>query len=100
MPKSSLNIGFTDLGKRKQVTFEMWSSPILDDEVDRIFEEGFSGNIPQKLGISGKGIGLFRTKNLLNKTNADIVVIKNCNKETRNLAGFDYELNRFVVTLF
>ncbi len=55
--------------------FEMISMYIYEDEIEEIFEEGYSGRIPKSIGANGSGIGLYMIKKLLALNGAEIEVI-------------------------
>lgn len=59
--------------------FEMISMYIYQDEVEKIYEEGYSGRIPKSIGANGNGIGLYMIKKLLslNEANIEIIVGQN-----------------------
>ncbi len=71
--------------------FEMVSRYIDSDEINLIFEDGYSGK--HSAGKSGNGIGMFYTKKALNIVGLDIVV--------DNIYGdFFYENNRYSTNVF
>jgi hypothetical protein len=55
--------------------FEMISMYIYPDEIEKIFEEGYSGRVPKNIGTNGSGIGLYMIKKLLSLNGADIEII-------------------------
>ena len=100
MPDSSFDVYFENIDGELNIVFEMFSFPIKPEEVDRLCEEGFSGELCSKLGSAGDGIGMFRTKRLLELNKAVISVESNINpRVATSKAGFEYELNRFRITL-
>jgi len=78
-PNTTLNIKFEFNKKKKtnSVLFEMESLLVKKDEVNRIFENGFSGSEAIKSKKNGSGIGLFISKKLINENDADISLITN-----------------------
>jgi len=60
--------------KNTSITFAMNSLAIEQLEIEKIFEEGYSGIIAKKCQRSGSGIGLARVKELLSYNNASIKV--------------------------
>lgn len=73
--KTVLDVGISrgDDGKI-QIVFSMNSLQIRQDEIDRIFDEGYSGHYSKKIMKSGSGIGLARVKELLSYNNAVLQV--------------------------
>ena len=96
MPHSTLAVRFSTDGNFVKVTFEMLSIPIMPHEIVCIGNEGFSGSIAQKLSLAGSGMGMFRTRKLLNIIGGDISIEPNFAPLKRtNHNGIDYEYNRF-----
>lgn len=76
-PNTTLSIKF-DYNRKvkvKSVVFEMESLLVKKHEVNKIFDEGFSGQEAIKCKKNGSGIGLFIAKKLINENNADIKFI-------------------------
>nr|MDA3812650.1 hypothetical protein [Candidatus Cloacimonadota bacterium] len=80
--------------------FDMISTKISNNEIDKLCEVGFCGEFPLIYGLSGNGIGMFRVKKLLNM-NAACINIKNnvLTEEAIIENGFKYENNQFIVIL-
>lgn len=75
-PSSTLDINIEKNAntKKTSITFKMNSLSIEPEEIDRIFEEGYSGNVAKKCQRSGSGIGLARAKALLDYNNANLEI--------------------------
>lgn len=57
-PGTDLDISIKQSGDKCELFFSMCSLPILEGELEKVAMEGFSGSYPQKLGLSGDGVGL------------------------------------------
>lgn len=100
LPNSYLNVGFSrnDTTATFDVSFNMISVKIEEFEVDKIFEESYSGINTKKIGRNGDGLGLSIVKNILQKNNIGIEVNANVNKaDTRYYDGLKYENNIFII---
>lgn len=93
---STFDICFVDLGDEAQILFDMTSLKIQDDERERIFNEGYSGEMALKKEKQGKGIGMFRVKRILELNNAKIEVEF---KNDYRSGSSDYQNNIFKITL-
>ncbi len=95
-PKSEFKISFINEKEELKVKFEMESLRIEDDELDKIYTEGYSGKNANRTQKNGDGIGLWRILQMfdLNKAKLDLErggVIE-------NLMGFDFSSNTFIMT--
>ncbi len=68
-----------DTDKNLVIKFDMVSCKINDDEVESIYNEGFSGHFAKKLGKGGDGIGMGATVKALKLNNAEVRIIRNLN---------------------
>lgn len=100
MPKSTVTVRFALESGRVHVLFEMMSLAIAKQEVHRIGEEWFSGDMAKHLQLAGHGMGMFRTKRLLRANNGYLSVRCNIDpaKATRH-NGIEYEQNEFLVSV-
>lgn len=63
---SDLKIAFKDESNGMlKVSFDMVSLKIETYEKDKVFEDGYSGEVPKKLDLDGNGVGMFVIKQLL-----------------------------------
>lgn len=100
LPSTTLTIKFEPNGTELHVIFTMLSLKIEAEELPRIFDEGFFGAAPKRLGREGKGIGLWVVRELLRQMDADIEVQANIEPAKRmSKMGFDYEANQFILKL-
>lgn len=94
---STLNVGITEDENYVHIDFIMDSLHIFPEEVDKIFEDHYSGRIPQLNGLSGKGLGmgLIRKAVLLNNGRFEI----SPGKSSKKIEGKLYSENLFRLIL-
>jgi signal transduction histidine kinase len=97
---SKVEISFDTSEGHINVILDMISFAIPINEQARIGEEGFSGTIAVERGLSGHGLGVFRTKRLLSVNNAELIIRPNIDP-ARALKdkGIDYQNNQFILRL-
>lgn len=71
---SSINIKFRDKKDSFNIIIEMTSLLIEPAEIQKIFDENYSGYYAKKSGLDGDGIGMGTAKKLLQLNNADLIV--------------------------
>lgn len=73
-PETNILIQFKDYPTTVEVIFTMTSLFIEDDEVDKIFIEGYSGKAAKQSKLNGDGIGMWRINQMirLNKGSIEI----------------------------
>ena len=94
-PKSRFQIRFSEDEKTLKAIFDMESLHIDESELDKIYEEGYSGISVRKAEKQGQGIGMYRIKRLVDLNNAKIFV--NAGKEIIVYQGNDYSKNIFTI---
>lgn len=100
LPNSPLRINFTPIGSRVKVSFSMVSIKIESTEERSVFDEGYSGINPVKLGRAGRGLGLFVVQKLLALTDATIRLRRDVDPGMRRIyQGLPYEKNVFELDL-
>lgn len=98
MHGSTIKIYFNDKYDECDVIIEMKSLQIKKNEIDKIFEENYSGDNPRKYGLAGKGYGMSIVQKLLHLNNASITIIPDFSGSGCEMHfGKPYELNRFEV---
>lgn len=75
----------------------MESLHIGEDEVERIFQEGYSGKQATITEQQGEGIGLYRAKRLIEMNNGTLEV--DTGTEISLIDSIEYSKNTFVVSL-
>ena len=74
MPHRNISILFAEREKHVDVSFKMMSLYISDDEIEKIFEEGYSGRVAYSCGLHGDGIGMWRINQMMKLNNGDVKV--------------------------
>lgn len=95
---STLTIDFKMASHLFSIIFRMNSLFISQSEIERIFDEGYRGEEAQKTKMGGKGIGLYRAKQLVNYFNGELILKAGTDRERGN-DGFYYADNTFIIEL-
>jgi len=95
---SSVNITFERMPHSLNIVFTMHSFYIGEQEECLIFNEGFQGEQARKSKRGGKGIGMYRARNLAHFFEGDLIVEPGSYPVEGN-DGFLYADNRFLITL-
>lgn len=95
LPQSDIHISFSKEGKRVLVAMEMVSLQLGADELPHIYAEEFSGRVPKKLGLAGKGFGMTIARKALGLNDASIDFIPNAIPDRSvSVNGSVYEVNQ------
>lgn len=94
-PSGGFNVYISKSSSDLNIAFEMDSLTIKDDEVDKIFTEGFSGCVAKDYELNGNGIGLFLAKRMAVMNGGDLCVINGKPFQ----ADQKYARNKFTLTL-
>ncbi|WP_158558920.1 sensor histidine kinase [Rhodoferax lacus] len=97
-PSSTFDIKFDTNSVGVAIVFRMKSVRILETEINRIYEEGFSGSIPTKIGKAGNGIGMGIIRTII-QINGGSVNLKSDHSTRENDFGIDFEINEIVIEL-
>lgn len=97
-PKTNLKVDIKDTGLSIEIIMEMISLEIKKGEVDRIFEEGISGEMACRIGKSGNGIGMNRVKKILELNSGSISVHPHFDT-SEVFMGVNYQRNIFTICL-
>ncbi len=92
---SEINIYFENNESELYIYFEMISLKILEDEKDKIFDEGYSGSYAKEKKLSGTGLGMSRAKKIL-ELNEGTISIKTSSDD---IYSEDYQKNTIKITL-
>jgi hypothetical protein len=95
-PKSTMEISFKEIENELKVVFEMDSLNIEDDEIEEIFNEGYSGKNARKIGKSGEGLGLSRIEQMLQLNKGFLEIEKG--QEVEKVMGFRFARNKFILS--
>lgn len=92
-PDTTINISFDNDSGYHVISFKMDSLHVYEDEREKIFNEGYSGENAVESGLSGKGIGMFRIKRLLELNK----ILFKCyfGDDIHKYNNFDYSINTF-----
>jgi len=94
-PGGEFNVYISKSSNELNIVFDMDSLTIHDDEVDKIFSEGLSGNVAKTYELSGNGIGLFLARRMAVMNGGGLVVMNGKPPQTDP----KYARNRFTLTL-
>lgn len=97
-PKTKLNIEINNAGSFIDINMDMISLEIKKNEVDKIFEEGISGDLASGLGKSGDGIGMHRAKKIL-ELNSGMISVSPDDGTKEFILGVPYQKNIFTISL-
>jgi len=97
-PKTNLSVGIENVGGFVEIIMDMISLEIKENETDRIFEEGVSGELAGRIGKSGDGIGMSRAKKIL-ELNSGSVSVKPQSGTIEECMGIKYQRNVFTIKL-
>jgi signal transduction histidine kinase len=93
-PDTQLNIEFHDSPNYVDLTFNMTSLKITDDDFENIHIEGYSGELPRQLEIAGDGIGMSVIPTLLKLNSATLKIFRNVDQsKSKLLDSIEYENN-------
>jgi signal transduction histidine kinase len=96
---SEIDVSFEADKQDCTVTIRMLSIKIEDADMDRLFDEGFSGKHAVALGASGDGIGMNVVQRLLQMNGGGIGIKRNTSPQRkRTHLGIPYEMNEFKIS--
>lgn len=100
LPGSTIEATFVRADDWVKLSLDMISLRIGGDEVDRLCEEGFSGEEARKIGREGEGRGLYLVEQLLGLSRAELCVERDVDGDCRVYRmGMHFEKNRFMVAM-
>lgn len=85
---SELRIKYELKENNLHMIMQMESIPIQPQEIEKIFDEGYSGHFAKQKGISGNGLGLFYVRQMLNANGASISASSGSGHRTMSLEIF------------
>jgi len=98
IPNTKLFINILEEGSYIFITFQMCSTKILENELAKIYDEGFSGSIASLTGKAGSGIGMSLVKRIIESNNGSIYLEPLEGSEGKNF-GIDFQTNKFILKL-
>ncbi|MFS1489706.1 sensor histidine kinase [Vibrio splendidus] len=96
---SQFDIYITRDGDYINIAFEMDSILIEDDELDHIFQEGYSGKSAHLLFKSGQGIGMARVREMLDLNQGKINIVKTGPIKAISILGLEISYQRNIFNL-
>ena len=98
-PETRLHITFDKhpVTKKVIIGFKMISLAIRPDEIEKIFVEGYSGEMAKVSNRAGSGIGMHRAKTLLGHNNATLRVVAKHDTAQEIMLGRIYQENEFII---
>lgn len=100
LPSTKLKIEFEKTTDHQlSVSFTMLSLKIKNEELEKLFHKGYSGEIPTQLKKNGEGLGLWVVRELLQSIQGSISIYPNIDSSKKiNRLGVKYEKNLVQVT--
>lgn len=80
MPNNEISIQFSENEDMVSVSFKMKSLYIENDEVLKIFDEGYSGKIAKEFNLHGDGIGMWRIAQMMKLNNGNVTLVNGLEK--------------------
>jgi hypothetical protein len=98
LPNTKLIVTCEDAVATVLISFRMKSIQVKENEVDAIFEDGYSGEVPRKTGQSGKGIGMNRVAKIIDLNAGKIVFFPDFSS-VESIRGVPYQDNIIMLYL-
>lgn len=92
---SKLKITISSDDHYAYVTFHMSSLYLFPEEVDKIFQDNFSGKVAVSRELNGSGFGMGLIRKALSLNNASIDIIPGTKKQ--KISNIDYSDNQFIL---
>jgi signal transduction histidine kinase len=97
--ETTLAVSFQSIEGRQRIRIDMVSLQITDADMERLFEEGFSGELPRVMKLAGSGVGLGIARDLLRLNDARLEIRRNVDgAAAHSLMLARYENNVFDIT--
>lgn len=96
MSNTKVEITFEEKLYDVDVTFKMKSLYIDNDEIEKIFLEGYSGKIAKECKLNGDGIGMWQIKRMMEINSGDIKFLNGQEIEIKD--DIEFAENRIVLT--
>lgn len=96
-PNSQIDILFKEINSQIEISIKMTSLHIEESELDKIFEEGYSGKEARRSKKQGEGIGLWRVRQMLELNDSQIEIYAGV--EFEKLMGFKFSENEIIIKL-
>lgn len=97
---SQMFVRFSNTSEYYSIKMEMKSIRINDNEVNKIFQEGYSGEIAREINKQGHGLGLGQITRILKLINGSLIVNHNVDSRiSTKINGIWYDKNIFEIRL-
>ncbi len=96
-PKSEIQIEFDDSDEKIDVIFKMTSHTVFSSEIEKIFEEGYSGKEAKKASKQGDGIGLWRAQQMLGLNQGKVMF--EAGDVSEQVLGFNFSENKIIIRI-
>lgn len=91
----SFSVQATKVGHMINIVFDMESLVIQSDEVEKIFQENYSGQLARNYELQGSGIGLFLARQMATANGGTLTVLNGPPLPSSR----DYARNKFILTI-
>lgn len=98
-PETELIVSFSETREGGLLTLDMISLKVNSDEIEKIFEEGYSGYYSKKEGLCGDGIGLYQAREFLSHCEAQVRFLNDVDPEKRKRYKLKYYENNLIEIL-
>lgn len=97
-PNSIVHISMSRSNTSLTITIEMHSTYITDEDVTRMFEEGYSGERAKKIRKSGDGLGMYIVRRII-ESNKGSILVQRVPTTNQHQEDPDYSSNIFLISL-
>lgn len=98
LPSSKINVSFIKTETDFFINMDMLSLRIEPEELNRLFEESYSGKLARQLNKAGSGIGLHTAVRALELNDAELIIVpKIDDRGARKVSGVNFDHNRFQI---
>lgn len=96
-PRTTVNVFFSSNDKYVIIDFNMSSLHLYDEDLEHLYDEGYSGQLARQYNVNGQGLGMYRAKIFVewNKGTIDI----QASEKTKTVNGVIYSDNVIRLTL-
>jgi K+-sensing histidine kinase KdpD len=96
MPDTEISILFENKGDIVDVIFKMKSLFLDNEEVEKIFTEGYSGKVAKQCKLSGDGIGMWQINRMMKLNQGSVEFING--SEIQTYEGKQYADNKMILS--
>lgn len=96
-PQTNLKVLLNNDNEFHTIEFKMNSLHLYHDDIEQMFNEGYSGVNAKKISKAGDGIGMYRVKRLIELNKSEIHVV--AGDEIVTYRGYEYSENSFIIKI-